>query len=228
METTSHTESKKTKSFFQSIGYPKKFRRDVHSLLNFGYKNVKASINANTQEPTITGRIAKEIDKGLQSIGLLPEALLKPHYVVIPENSEIKLEDLNNIKDEFIRLDIVILDNRKIPYKRYVIEGKRLKKKNFSQAIDKYCNVGIMHFVDEIYASDSPEAMLVGFWQDEDAKHWFDELTRKFEENEKTMNVDEKLISFKVIPEISDEWVSIHQRKSGSKIILFHILLDCQ
>lgn len=227
MEIISHPEPKKTKSFFQSIGYSKRFRKDVHILLDFGYKRVRSTINTDTQEPTITGRIAEEIEKGLEQLGLLPEEVLKPHYVVIPENSKIKSTDPNNIKDKFIRLDIVILDSRKRPYRRYVVEAKRLKKKNFRKAIDKYCNDGIMRFIDEIYASDSPEAIMVGFWQDEDAKHWLDELTQKFEENEKTMSVNEKLISIEVIPEISHELFSIHQRKSGSKIILFHILLDC-
>ncbi len=228
METTPNSKLKNIKSFFQSTGYPKKFRKDVHILLNFGYQQSRTSLNAKTQEPTITGRIAEEIEKGLEELDLLPESVLKPHYVVIPENSRIKSTDTNNIKDKFIRLDIVILDNRKRPYRRYVIEGKRLKKKNFSEAVDKYCNIGIKNFIDEIYASDSPEAILVGFWQDENARHWFDEIIQNFTDNEKALSVQDRLIVVKVIPEITDELVSSHQRKSGSKIILFHILLDCQ
>lgn len=225
METALPIELKKTKSFFQSVGYSKKFRKDVHILLNFGYKQVRATIDTNTHEPTITGRVAKEIGNGLEQIGLLPEDVLKPHYVVIPEESNIKATDPKNIKDKFIRLDIVILNNQKRPYKRYVIEAKRLRKDRFK--VDKYREDGVMRFIDELYASDSPEAIMVGFWQDEDAKHWFGELAREFEENETTMAFAEKLSSFNVIPEISDEWVTVHQRKSGNKIILFHILLDC-
>lgn len=225
MEITLHLELRKTKSFFQSTGYQKKFRKDVHTLLDFGYKRVRATINADTQEPTITGRIAEEINKGLQTIGLLPESVLKPRYVVIPENSKIKTTDPNNIKDSFIRLDIVILNNRKIPYKQYVVEGKRLKKKNFSRASDKYFDEGVTRFVDETYAADSPEAMMVGFWQDESATYWFDEITQKFEEKE--LNVEEKLTLVEIIPEIPLERFSVHKRKSGNKILVFHVLLDC-
>lgn len=221
------TELKETKSFFQSQGYSRKFRKDVHTLLNYGYKEVKPTLTSETQEPTITGRIAEAIDKGLQELGLLPDEVLKPHYVVIPEFSKIQFSDLKNEKDFFLRLDIVILNNQKRPYKKYIVEGKRLKKENFIDAIKKYCDHGIIRFVEEIYASDIPEAIMAGFWQDEDLKHWFDELVQKFDDDEIKMCVEEKLKPIKIIPEILHEWYSIHRRKSGSKILLFHIFLDC-
>ncbi len=86
-----------------------------------------------------------------------------------------------------------------------------------------------MRFVNEIYASAYPEAAMIGFFQDRDINYWFEELARKFKEDEKPnkMAIELNLMEINVIPEISDEWLSVHQRRSGNKIHLFHIFLDC-
>lgn len=212
-------------SFLKS-GYPQYFRRDVHKLLFFGYERVRPSINFDTEEPTITVRIAEEIDKGLDTIGLLPDSILKKRYNVVPEFPKIKLKDPLNIKDEYVRFDIVVLDSRTIPRRRYIVEAKRLRKNGF--AIGKYCSDGIMRYIEDVYASEFPEAVMIAFWQDSDFTYWFGELLRKFNEDKKDnkMAVSQPLESIEIISEFSNEWVSKHTRKSGNEIILFHIFLE--
>ena len=99
--------SGKIKSFFRS-GYPIYFRRDVHILLAYGYNSIRAEINCNTEEPTITVRIATAINRGLNTFGLLPDKLQKQPYAVFPEPAEIKLKDPHNIKDESLLSGIEI------------------------------------------------------------------------------------------------------------------------
>lgn len=231
METISQNNSKKINILEQS-GHPGYFRRDVHELLEYGYMKVRSTINANTEEPTITIRIAKAIKDGLDSIGELPDKF--QYYNVTSEEAEIKAKDPNNIKDTHVFYDIVFVEStRTIPRRRYTFEGKRLKKNNFPKTnnfpIRLYCNDGIMRFVNDIYASDSPEAAMIAFFQDEDVNYWFGELTRKFKENEQDnkMQVLEGLTQFQVISKFSNEWFSIHQRITESPVILFHIFLDC-
>lgn len=227
MEITAPTKPDKIKSFLQS-GYPDYFRRDVHILLAFGYEWIRGEINCDTEEPTITVRMVEAINIGLNKIGLLPDRLQRKPYSVFPEPAEIKTRDLKNIKDEYIYFDVVFEEStRTIPRRRYTVEAKRLKTNGFS--IGKYCDDGIMRFVNEVYASAYPEAAMIGFFQDKDVNYWFDELTRKFKEDEKhkKMSVQLNLTKINVISQISDEWLSIHQRKSGNKIHLFHIFWDC-
>lgn len=228
METTSPVNPNKVKNFLQS-GYPNYFRRDVHTLLAFGYNSIRNEINHNTEEPTITIRMAEAINKGLNKIGLLPDRLQREPYSVFPEPAEIKTKDPKNIKDGYIYFDIVFEEStRTIPRRRYTVEAKRLKTNGFS--IGKYCDDGIMRFVEEIYASAFSEAAMIGFFQDKDINYWFDELTRKFKEDDKSkkMKIELDLTKVNVISQFADENCSIHQRNSGSKIILFHIFLDCK
>jgi hypothetical protein len=227
MENISQNNTSKIKSFFQS-DYPDYFRRDIHLLLAFGYTSIRSEINLNSEEPTITVRMAEAINTGLNKIGLLPDRLQREPYSVFPEPAQIKTKDPKNIKDEYIYFDIVFEEStRTIPRRRYTVEAKRLKTNGFS--IGKYCDDGIMRFVNEIYASVYPEAAMIGFYQDKDVKYWFDELTRKFTEDAKPkkMGVKSDLTKFEVVTSITNEWFSMHQRNSGKKILLFHILWDC-
>ncbi len=228
MKMPSLTNQDKMKSFFQS-DYPDYFRRDVHRLLVFGYNWIRNEIHSDTEEPTITVRMAEAINTGLNKIGLLPDRLQREPYSVFPEPAEIIKKDSQNIKDELIYFDIVFEESggRSIPRRRYTVEAKRLKTNGFS--IGKYCDKGIMRFVNEIYASAYPEAAMIGFYQDKDVNYWFGELTRKFKEDKTTNNmaVELGLTEINIISEISYEWLSIHQRKTKNKIHLLHIFLDC-
>ncbi|MDQ3749639.1 MAG: hypothetical protein M3367_11625 [Acidobacteriota bacterium] len=227
MEIISPAKPDKIKSFLQS-DYPDYFRRDVHTLLAFGYDSIRHEINCDTEEPTITVRMAEAINIGLNTIGHLPDRLQREPYSVFPEPAEIKTKDLKNIKDEYIYFDVVFEEStRTIPRRRYTVEAKRLKTNGFS--IGKYCDDGIMRFVNEVYASAYPEAAMIGFFQDKDVNYWFGELARKFKEDEKhkKMLVELNLTKINVVSQILNEWFSIHQRKSGNKILLFHIFWDC-
>lgn len=227
MENILQNNTSKIKSFFQS-GYPDYFRRDVHLLLAFGYNSIRNEINPNSEEPTITVRMAEAINTGLNKIGLLPDRLQREPYSIFPEPAQIKNKDPKNIKDEYIYFDIIFEETtRTIPRRRYTVEAKRLKTNGFS--IGKYCDDGILRFVNEIYASAYPEAVMIGFYQDKDVAYWFDELTRKFNEDAeiKKMSIESDLKKVEVIVPITNEWLSIHKRSSSDKIHLFHILWDC-
>jgi hypothetical protein len=219
METISQRNSKI--NILEQSGYSSYFRRDAHYILANGYQDVRNKINSETGEFKITVQIYEAIEKRFDSFGF-PEKIMNRRYAI-------KAEDPKIYKNEVKRLDIVVQTTEPSQKRiKYVFEAKRLKKNGFP--IGLYCgDDGIMRFVQEIYASDCPEVAMIGFYQDMDVEYWFGELTRKFKENEKgnKMQVVENLTESKVISEFPNEWFSLHQRNSGSQVILFHILLDC-
>lgn len=219
MEITSQNNSKI--NILEQSGYPNYFRRDAHYILAKGYQDVRSKINSETGEVKITVRIYEAIEKRIDSFGF-PERIMNRRYAI-------KAEDPKTYKDSIKRLDIVIQTTEPSQIRtRYIFEAKRLKKNDFP--IGLYCgDDGIMRFVKEMYASDCPEAAMIGFYQDSDVDYWFGELTRKFKENEQDnkMQVVESLTPFQVISEFPNEWFSLHQRISGNPIILSHIILDC-
>jgi hypothetical protein len=206
--------------------YPSVFRRHAHILIAYGYKAVRPTLNENTEEPTITIRIYQWIKKSLKEYKNLPDIILDCRYNILAEPPLIEEIDIQNIKDTHRFLDIVVEDSQFIPRQEIIFEGKRLKKGDFT--IVKYCKDGVVRFVDNIYGVDSSEAVLIGFWQDGNVKHWLSELKRSFtNDSSGTMKVKKNLRSVKIISDFPHEWISRHGRSSGKDIILFHIFLDC-
>ena len=218
METTSQNSKI---NILEQSGHPDYFRRDAHYILAKGYQDVRNKINSKTGEVKITVQIYEAIEKRFDSFGF-SEKILNRRYAI-------KAEDTKIYKEEVKRLDIVVQTTEPSQKRiRYIFEAKRLKKNGFP--ISLYCgDDGILRFVNEIYASDSPEAAMIGFYQDTDVNYWFKELTRKFKENEQDnkIQVVENLTQFQIISEFPNEWFSLHQRKSGSGMLLFHIFLEC-
>jgi hypothetical protein len=207
--------------------YPSVFRRHAHILIAYGYTAVRPTLNKDTEEPTITIRIYQWIKKSLKEYKNLPDMILDCRYNIIAEPPLIEEIDPQNIKDTHRFLDIVVEDSQFIPRQEIIFEAKRLKKKDFT--IGKYCQDGVLRFVDNIYGTESSEAVLIGFWQDGDVKHWLNQLKKSFANDSLgTMKVKKNLRLVSIIKSFPDEWMSRHGRKSGDDIILFHIFLDCR
>lgn len=208
-------------NILEQSGYSSYFRRDAHYILANGYQDIRSKINSETSEVKITVQIYEAIEKRFDSFGF-PEKIMNRRYAI-------KAEDPKIHKNEIKRLDIVVQTTEPSQKRiKYIFEAKRLKKNGFP--IGLYCgDDGIMRFVNEIYASDCPEAAIIGFYQDTNVNYWFNELNRKFNENEQEnrMQITENLTQLQIISEFSNEWVSLHERKSGNTVLLCHILLEC-
>ena len=219
---SSHIDSRIT---FNNSSYPEFFRRDAHFLLAVGYRDARAKLTSETGELDITIEIARAIRKKLCSFDL-PEEIYNRYYSVMAEDP---LEEPGGSTpgDERIYLDIVIEEARGRPRSRYIFEAKRLRKNGF--AIGKYCgDEGLLRFITSKYAKDYPEAAMIGCIQSDNERYWLKELKRKFEQDKsKTFCIQEHLKPHLVIPELPNEWVSVHYRSSTGGFTLFHIFLDC-
>jgi len=113
----------------------------------------------------------------------------------------------------------------------YVFEAKRLRTGGFP--IGKYVGAGGMDdFISCRYASGCPEAAMIGLYQNNDADYWRSELRRAFEADSKSIHpklgTATQLKPVVVVPALTGELVSIHDRPNGFTLQLFHLFLDCR
>ncbi|MGK7925553.1 MAG: class I SAM-dependent DNA methyltransferase [Spirulina sp.] len=125
------------------------------------------------------------------------------------------------------RLDIVVECSISKPRLEYIFEAKRLRIGGFP--IGKYTGEdGLQCFINGIYASECPEAGMIGYIQSDDCDRWEKELTKKLDNDpQNTLKLKKKLQRVSVIEDIPYEWLSEHERTTGKPILIYHIFLNC-
>lgn len=205
---------------FKRNEFEKFFREDAHQLFFWGYQDVIHKLHFDMKETQITLEIYEAIKKRLKSFEL-PEEIANRNY-------HAKAEDPHKLGDEKVFLDIVIENKH---YIEYTFEAKRLRKKKLNKdgfSIGSYCKEGVMRFVNQRYSSDYLEAAMVAFMQSDDMTYWSNQLNQKFtKDKKKEFYIEIGLKHCTVIPDIKNEWVSIHKRSKSENITLFHIFLEC-
>jgi hypothetical protein len=89
---------------------------------------------------------------------------------------------------------------------------------------------GLGCFINGVYAKDFDEAGMLGYVQCDTLDQWVERLKLAIENDAKS---DNKLLlkspqrEIQIIDEVSQEWVSEHNRNTGRSISIYHILLDC-
>jgi hypothetical protein len=201
--------------------YEKFFRRDAHQLLAWGYEDARSEIKSDQEETTITGFIIRAIRKRLNSFDT-PEKYVR--YAVMEDNP---IEGEGREGKERRRLDINIECCKRGPRPQYIFEAKRLRKS--SHAIGYYAgDEGLKRFVQGKYATDYPEAAMVGYVQSDTPDYWMKQLSGKLKKDTTgEFGVKEKLGKGIVLPSLPDEWVSKHERTGNTPIVIYHVLLDC-
>jgi hypothetical protein len=195
--------------------YEKSFRKDAHQLLAWGYEDSLSKIHANLQEEEITGFIGEAIEEKLNDPNT--DERFERYFI----NEEKRISSQGRTGKRRMRLDIVIQYSGLRPRPEYIFEAKRLCKG--SHSIGEYTGKeGMECFIDDNYASQYPEAGMIGYLQSDDCKYWESELRRKFSQNN-----NNQLQEVKIIPSLPHEYFSKHQRKSGTSITIYHIFLDC-
>ncbi len=206
---------------FARSSYDYGFRRDAHQLLAWGYQDAFPEIHCNLQEEEITGLIVKAMEKRLDN----PSTPDKFDRYSIDEEKPIAVEGRKGKKRR--RLDLVVVSGHSRPRPKYIFEAKRLRKNSYP--IGKYIGKnGLQCFVKEVYASQFPEAAMVGYIQSDTASYWESELKRSFDGD---LNDDLRIIKLlqkvQVLSSIPDIWVSEHERITGSLVAVYHIFLNC-
>lgn len=205
--------------------YLDSIREHSHQLLAWAHADARSELNANSDEPTITGLLCDAMKRRINS-PLSPEVYM--HYAIGDQDPVGPAGERGNDR---LRLDINILRTGIRPQLAYVFEAKRLRTGGFP--IGKYTGDGGMgDFLACRYAQGCPEGSMVGLWQDKDAPYWMSELKRAFA-NDRAMELPslgiiETLKPTVVLDSLRDHLCSVHRRSDSSAITLQHVFLDCR
>ena len=204
--------------------YQQAFRENVHHLLAWGYGDCRSRTGPNDEEEVITAYIAEAVDDRIND-PRTPET-----YTRYSVHNVHFVSPGGQTGKRLLRLDLMLEQCGIRPKRHFVFEAKRLK--TGSHPIGEYTGPnGLGRFVAGFYATNDPEAAMVGYMQNRDASYWFSELERVFSNDESrgdgTLRIVERLRRSTVVRELGDEWTSQHLRLNRSSIRVFHILLDC-
>jgi hypothetical protein len=201
--------------------YLDSIREHSHRLLAWAHADARPELNADTDEPTITGLLCDAMKRRINS-PFSPGVYM--HYAIGDQDPVSPAGERGNDR---LRVDINILRTGIRPQLAYVFEAKRLRTGGFS--IGKYTGDGGMgDFLSCRYAQGCPEGAMVGLWQNKDLAYWTNQLERSFKGNDSNrLSVIEGLIAVEVQPAIRSHMRSVHLRTDGTRITLLHTFLDC-
>lgn len=206
---------------FARSSYDYGFRRDAHQLLAWGYQDVLPQVHCNLTEEEITGLIVEAIEKRLDD----PSTPEKFDRYSIDEEKPISVEGRKGKKRR--RLDLVVVSGHSRPRPKYIFEAKRLRKNGYP--ISEYVGKdGLQCYIKGIYASQYPEAAMVGYIQSDAATYWENELERRFNHDPNNdLCIKQILQKTQVLTSLPDAWVSEHERVVSGSITVYHIFLNC-
>lgn len=199
-------------------------RLHAHQLLAWAHTDIRHQLNRDLDEPSITGLLGDAMKVRLNC----PETPTEyDHYTITDQDPVSPLGQLGNDR---LRLDLCVIRSGIRPRLAYIFEAKRLRTGGFP--IGKYVGKGgLGDFIECRYGVGSPEAAMVGLFQNKDAAYWQGELRRIFDEDRTAsglgLEVVESLTRAHIIDYFTNELQSSHRRRDASQIRLFHIFLDC-
>jgi hypothetical protein len=197
------------------------FRRDAHQLLAWGHQDASPQINCNLVEEGITGLIVEAIERRLDN----PTTPEKFDRYSVDEEKPISVEGRTGKSRR--RLDLVVVSGHSRPRPKYVFEAKRLKKSDCTIG-DYVGEDGLQCFIKGVYASEYPEAAMIGYIQNGNAGYWEKELNRSFDKDKQNnLAIKQALVKAPFLDSMPDVWASEHERTQLSSIVIYHIFLDC-
>jgi hypothetical protein len=200
-------------------------REHAHQLLAWAHADVRAELNADINEPTITGLLCEAMKKRIDS----PESPDVYMYYAVGDQDPVSPAGQRG--NDRLRLDINILRTGMRPQLAYIFEAKRLRTGGFP--IGKYIGDGGMgDFLGCRYARGCPEGAMVALWQDKNVNYWKDELRRAFandlDSKKPVLGIEENLESIVVVHSLREHFRSVHRRTDGTLVTLLHAFLDCR
>ncbi len=190
------------------------FRKKSHRLIHIGYEAALPEIRQHAPEEDISGIIAEYSEK-IWAAGLCFE----PGYEMIQIRNEKPVDDGKRFGKDRFKIDIVVQEPRRgRPCAVFAFEAKRLR--TGGHPIGEYVGTkGMGCFLKGDYASDMPEAGMIGYVQNRDMAYWKKQLSHKLQQ---------PLTATRIIRELPHEWVTTHQRTTGADIRICHVFLDCR
>jgi len=205
--------------------YLDSIREHSHQLLAWAHSDARSELNANVDEPTLTGLLCDAMKRRINSPES-PEVFM--HYAIGDQDPVSPAGERGNDR---LRLDVNILRTGIRPQLAYVFEAKRLRTGGFP--IGKYSGDGGMgDFLACRYAKGCPEGAMVALWQDKDIDYWTGELKRVFgtdlTSKQPALGIIENLAETVVLDTLPNSFRSLHRRTDSTTITLLHVFLDCR
>lgn len=213
--------SKTTRPELRYFGsFSSAFRRKVHTLIHWGYRDALSKITHNSHEETaITGYISKAINHRLRHIDCpewCEDFSVKDDPPVETEGREGRAR---------LRPDLIIEGTMR-GRPEYIFEAKRLQKK-VSGAGEYLGSGGLGCFLTGKYADRYDEAAMLGYVQNDCLGDWQNVLQKKINQKKSLLQLISPPQNIEVISDFPNEWMTGHRREGiGRPISIFHILLD--
>lgn len=207
--------------------YVVELREDAHQLLAWSYADTRAQLATAKDEYEMTGALAEGMDARIDS----PQT--PDRFLLYSIHNEKPTSPTGQLGKKRPRLDIQIARNGVRPRPHFTFEAKRLRDDASASVADTmrhYLGVeGISRFLRGHYVPDSAESAMLGCIQARDADFWFDQVATAFDKDATQggrlyASVGTLRIA-KVVQELPDERVSLHQREATS-IQIFHLFID--
>lgn len=205
--------------------YHSEFRNHVHQLLIWGYKDARKRIKSQHDETDITGFIAEAIDAKLDA----PDSPLWCNQCFLKEDPPVPSGDRTGRRRG--RPDLIFGLVTKRPRLKYFFESKRLRKQSTHRESYYLGEEGLQRFLHGYYAKECSEAGMLGYVQCDTVDEWSSRLKTAINDdaaNENKLLLKPPLRNVYILREITNEWVSEHNRENReNSISIHHILLDC-
>ena len=209
--------------------YIEKLREDAHQLLAWSYADTRLKLAQAKDEYEMTGLLAVGMEARINS-PQTPE-----RFILYAVHNEKPTSPSGEVGKKRPKLDIQIERCGVRPKRYFTFEAKRLRDdagSNVSDTMRQYLGVdGILRFIQDYYVPESKEAAMLGCIQAHDAEFWFGQVSSAFDSDALGRSHRYALIKHlqpaNVIADFPDEHVSVHTRKSGISLRLFHLFIDC-
>lgn len=204
--------------------YEHYFRNHVHLLIAWGHQKAVASIQPNSDEPSITGFLYEAI----RNILCTGSSRWLQNYTVHNEKP-ISTGDRAGKSRKKLDLTIECVTQQGRP--EYVFEAKPLNSTKDYQRIDNYLDTeGLQRFLCGEYADYTatyPEVGMLGYVLTETPTQWRDQLKKAIDEKADLLQLNPPQFDVNVVDELPCEWGSEHTRASSNiPITIYHILLE--
>lgn len=197
----------------------------VHRLLQVGYSRLNAASFAASEEPDISGEIAREIQAFLDEPPVEPWLRFYEVFDDPPvHETPAKPFPLRRLGKSRRRIDIGITCSQGSPRTRFCFEAKRLRN---SGSLQHYLgDSGLGRFVDGFYAPTDHAAGMLGYIQRGDFSEWAGELSGRMEEEASSAPLESgaKWERFHFPAGPSNTYRSQHRRRHGTLIEIYHTL----
>src|SRR5882724_243701 len=145
--------------------YLEAVRLHAHQLLAWAHTDVRHRLNHDLDEPSLTGLLGDAMKARLNC----PETPTEyDHYTIADQDP---ISPFGQLGNDRLRLDLCVIRSGIRPRLAYIFEAKRLRTSGFP--IGKYVGKGgLGDFIECRYGVGSPEAAMIGLFQNKDAAYW--------------------------------------------------------